>query len=39
MIMHWRHGEADVAAMLERGGWAKLPDGPGVWSFDATAQP
>jgi NTE family protein len=39
MMMHWRHGEADVAAMLERGGWAKLPDGPGVWSFDATAQP
>jgi NTE family protein len=29
MMMHWRHGEADVAAMLERGGWAKLPDGAG----------
>jgi NTE family protein len=37
MLTHWRHGEADVAAMLERGGWANLPSGPGVWSFDATA--
>jgi hypothetical protein len=25
--------------MLERRGWAGLPTGPGVWSFDATAQP
>ncbi|WP_303809417.1 patatin-like phospholipase family protein [Sandarakinorhabdus limnophila] len=39
METHWRHGEADVAAMLARGGWAGLPGGPGVWSFDATAQP
>ncbi|WP_017667638.1 patatin-like phospholipase family protein [Sandarakinorhabdus sp. AAP62] len=38
MQTHWRHGEADVAAMLARGGWAALPAGPGVWSFDATAQ-
>ena len=39
MEIHWQHGEADVAAMLERGGWASLPAGPGVWSFDAAAQP
>ena len=39
MQVHWRQGMADVAAMLERGGWAGLPAGPGVWSFDATAQP
>jgi NTE family protein len=39
MQVHWRQGVADVAAMLERRGWAGLPTGPGVWSFDATAQP
>ena len=37
MLMHWRQGEADSAAMLARGGWTGLPAGPGVWSFDATA--
>ncbi|WP_205599622.1 DUF3734 domain-containing protein, partial [Sandarakinorhabdus rubra] len=39
MRTHWQQGEADVAAMLARGGWRGLPDGPGVWSFDATAGP
>lgn len=36
MMAHWRQGEADVATALARCGWASLPDGPGVWSFDAT---
>lgn len=35
MLGHWRQGEADVAGALARCGWAGLPDGPGVWSFDA----
>ncbi|WP_439545111.1 patatin-like phospholipase family protein [Sandarakinorhabdus sp.] len=38
MALNWRRGEEDVAIMLERHGWAGLPDGPGVWSFDATAN-
>ncbi len=37
MAAHWRQGEADVAAMIAGAGWQALPEGPGVWSFDATA--
>ena len=38
MALNWRRGEADVATMLARCGWAALPDGLGVWSFDATGN-
>ena len=38
MALNWARGEADVAIMLARCGWATLPDGPGVWSFDATGN-
>lgn len=37
MALNWRRGEEDVAIMLDRRRWAGLPEGPGVWSFDATA--
>ena len=37
MALNWHRGEEDVAIMLDRRRWAGLPEGPGVWSFDATA--
>jgi hypothetical protein len=38
MALNWRRGEADVATMLARCGWAALPDRLGVWSCDATGN-